>query len=80
MGPDDALRGRGKSSREGRRCQGVWKLQGDFMAHVPSLSPTPLPHHAWTGRSQGEEGASQAGEDRTLSTAGADTGSEAVSH
>lgn len=49
MGPDDALRGRGKSSREGRRCQGVWKLQGDFMA----MSPACLPLHFRTMPGQG---------------------------
>jgi len=44
-GPDDALRGRGKSSRGGRRCQGAQKLLGDFMADGPR--PSSL---GWGGR------------------------------
>lgn len=59
---------------------GCLEAAGRLYGPVPSLSPTPLPHHAWTGRSQGEEGASQAGEGRTPSTAGADMGSKAVRH
>lgn len=37
-GPHDALRGHGKSSRRGRRCQGAaWKPLGDSMAEAPTL-------------------------------------------